>query len=311
MNLPASRSAQNLSQQTSDDTKPTVSLVVCTRNRPAQLRDCLQAVARLVPPADEVLVVDNTDGDAETKLAAAQYGARYVIEPAPGLSRARNRGMRESQFDVVAFLDDDAVPSANWLGRIVGPFADRRVAAVTGETLAFDSPAGAGTPQPSRSLSVNDPLWFEIANFGGLGYGTNMALRKVYCPSDSLFDERLGRGAPIWIAEESHAFTLLLMRGYVAVHVPAAIVLHPIKPRDVEQEAATSFAYWLLLFFDFPGHRLDLLRFLMRRLARKPLTWPRDPQGPGEIINSGLLVKLRAAFSGLCLYYKSRKLGKH
>ena len=72
----------------------TVTIVICTRNRPCLLRECLQAVSRLDPKPDEVLVVDNTQGNKETEDAAAELGARYTIEPVTGLSRARNRGLR-------------------------------------------------------------------------------------------------------------------------------------------------------------------------------------------------------------------------
>jgi cellulose synthase/poly-beta-1,6-N-acetylglucosamine synthase-like glycosyltransferase len=263
------------------------------------------AIGRLDPRPDEVLVVDNTEGNEETKQIAMGVGARYVTAPIRGLSRARNRGLAESQGEIVAFVDDDALPTTGWLGRILEPFADPKVAGVTGDTVTCEAAANASMERPSRSLSNQDPLWFEIANFGGLGFGTNMALRKEYCRGDRFFDERLGRGAPISIAEESHAFTRLLSSGYHAVHVPAAVVLHPDKPRDVQMEATTSFAYWLFLFFNFPSHRSDLLRFLGRRLRRKPLSWPRDPQGPGEVISSGLWVKLKATIAGLFLFLRA------
>jgi cellulose synthase/poly-beta-1,6-N-acetylglucosamine synthase-like glycosyltransferase len=252
-----------------------------------------------------VLVVDNSSGDAQTERLAREAGADYVVETLPGLSRARNRGLRESRTAIVAYVDDDALPRKDWLGAILGPFADEQVAAVTGNTISSPDGEAASLGRPTRSLSSVNPLWFEIANFGGLGFGTNMALRKRFCASESLFDERLGRGALIWIAEESHAFTQLLARGLVAVHVPAAIVLHPDKPRDVEKEATASFAYWLLLFREFPEHRRDLVRFLLRRLRRKPLSWPRDPLGPGEIINSGFALKVKAAFAGFALFLKA------
>jgi len=284
-----------------------ISLVICTRYRPAELRECLQAVSRLTPQPDEVIIIDNTSGDAETENAAVQFKARYCVEPTPGLSRARNRGLREAHSSIVAFIDDDALPCGDWISRIRAPFADERVASVTGDTLPDASLVSAVLNAPQRTLSNANPLWFEIANFGGLGFGTNMSFRKKYCTDAEFFDPRLGRGAPIWIAEESHAFTRLLARGHLAVHVPAAVVFHPDKKRVVEKEATASFAYWLLLLCEFPSHRRDLVRFLGRRLLRRPLTWPRDPGGPGEFINSGLGVKLRSMFAGLRLYLRARR----
>jgi glycosyltransferase involved in cell wall biosynthesis len=307
LNTPASGSPSTPNAPFSKDLTITVSVVICTLSRPDTLRNCLAAIARLDPAPNEVLVVDNSPGHEATKALAGSFGARYTTEPLIGLSRARNRGLAESNSEIVAFLDDDAVPDVHWLRRILEPFSDARVASVTGETISPGHPIELAFLEPPRRLSCKDPLWFEIATFGGLGFGTNMALRKSTCEGREFFDVRLGRGAPFWIAEESQAFASLIARGHLAVHVPAAVVIHPVKPRDVEREATTSFAYWLLLFFEFPGHKLDLLRFLLRRLRRKRLLWPRDPQGPGEVITSGWRIYLKAGFKGAGIYFHNRK----
>ena len=75
------------------DATLTVYVVICTKDRPANLRECLSAVGRLDPMPDEVLVVDNTQGSRETEGLSRKFGASYVTEPVPGLSRARNRGL--------------------------------------------------------------------------------------------------------------------------------------------------------------------------------------------------------------------------
>lgn len=113
---------------------------------------------------------------------------------------------------------------------------------------------------------------------------------------------------PFEIAEENYAFASLLSLGYTAVYLPAAVVFHPpMRRTSVEVEARNSFAYWLLLFAEFPARRLDLLRFLIRRLRRKRLDWPRDPQEPGEIINSGWRVQIKAGLSALFLFVRTAK----
>jgi cellulose synthase/poly-beta-1,6-N-acetylglucosamine synthase-like glycosyltransferase len=285
-----------------------VTVVICSRNRPTLLGKCLEAVAALNPAPDDVLVVDNSEGDEETQSIAQKFSARYTVEATPGLSRARNRGMAESSTDIVAYLDDDATPDEHWLGCILEPFTDPHVASVSG-TIVF---VGSNEPDPSREsyrrLTNQDPQWFEIATFGGLGWGSNMALRKAACAGGPAFDVRLGRGAPIGIAEENQAFASLVSRGHHAVFVPEAIVYHPATNGNIERRASSSMAYWLLLFSDFPDHRRDLLRFLFRRLRRKPLTWPRNPQTPGDIINSGWRVYLRAGLRGGLIFLRSRKL---
>ena len=286
---------------------PSVTVAICTRNRPDDLNTCLNAISRLNPRPDEILVVDNSEGDLATERITSDHGVRYVVEPAPGLSRARNRALAESRCEIVAYMDDDALPGEDWLEQILAPFADPQVASVSGPVMNPGVALNAA-PAAVRSLCNQDPQWFEIATFGGMGWGSNMALRKSVCSAWKGFDVRLGKGAPLRIAEESHAFASLVALGYRAAFVPAAVIYHPIKPWDAQQEAISSFAYWTLLLCEFPGHRLDLIRFLTRRLRGKRITWPRDPQTPGQIISSGWRVRLKAGLAGTLLYFRSRKL---
>ena len=135
-----------------------------------------------------------------------------------------------------------------------------------------------------------------------------LAFRKCVLPTQRFFDERLGRGAPFEISEESYAFAWLLSRGYRVVTLPSAVVYHPPLSRtSIEREARNSFACWLLFLAEFPGQRLNLLRFLVRRLSGKPLDWPRNPQKPGEIVSSSWSVLLPAAIKGLLLFIRTPK----
>lgn len=289
--------------------EPHVTVVICTRNRPVFLRNCLQAIARLERAPDEVIVVDNTAGDINTEAVALEFAARYIVEPTQGLSRARNRGLTECNSEIIAYLDDDAVPDQRWLGLLLEPFADPDVAIVTGETISPESDAANRSQEPTRSFSNKNPHWFEIACFGGMGIGAGMALRKAACTGIKVFDERLGRGAPLHGAEEHHAFARLLSLGYRAVQVPAAFVVHPsIRRRSIEQEASCSIAYWLLLFFEFPDHRREVILFLFRRLRHKPLPWSRDTPGLGSMITSGWRMRIRAGLAGILLYLRARKM---
>lgn len=286
----------------------TTAIVVCTRNRPGCLRNCLQGIAKLRQVPDEVIVVDNTSGDQETEAVAAEFGAVYLVEPCQGLSRARNRGLADSHSEIVAYLDDDATPDEYWLGMIAEPFKDPKVTTVTGRIITPHSKTGTNATLKARSLSNKDPEWFGIATFGGLGLGSNMAFRREACVGQKIFDERLGRGAPFEIAEENFAFALLLSQGHTAVFLPDAIVYHPDgNAPDIRQEARNSIAFSMLLFSEFPGRRLDLVRFLYRRLRRKPLSWPRDSPDPGEIITSGWPTLLKASFEAALLFIKARK----
>lgn len=185
------------------------------------------------------------------------------------------------------------------------PFEDATIAASTGKVITPESSHGQPGENP-RKLSNRDRQWFEITTFGGMGLGSNMALRRSACTGWTVFDERLGRGAPFHIGEETYAFAGLLSRGYAAVYLPSAVVFHPpLRRGPIALEARNSLAYWLLLFSTFPAQRFNLLRFIFRRLRRKPLDWPRETQGPGEIVTSGWRVLFKAGAKGMWLFLRT------
>jgi glycosyltransferase involved in cell wall biosynthesis len=283
-------------------------VAVCTRNRPALLQKCLAAVSRLNPGPRGVLVIDNSDGNSDTRKVACDYGGRYIIEPIAGLCRARNRALAECDTEIIAFLDDDVTPAPDWLRLLVEPFSDPRNGASAGQVVTPDSLPVDGSLQTPRILSDQNPHWFEMAAFGGIGFGANMAFRKRACLPANFFDERLGRGAPFEIGDESYAFVSILSSGHRVAYTPSAIVHHPPLTRfSIDREARNSFSYWLLLFSRFPRKRLTLLQFLGGRLCGKKLEWPRNPQEPGEIVSSRWALKLKAAFRGLVIFLRTPK----
>ena len=123
-----------------------VSVVIPTLNRPAPLRRAIESLAKQIGSDDfefEVIVVDNSsDGTAKAPLAelAAHIDVpvRYHHEPNPGVSSARNTGVRAAKGRWVAFLDDDEEAEQTWLSSLVttvrktgadavfGPVIDRK-----------------------------------------------------------------------------------------------------------------------------------------------------------------------------------------
>ena len=118
--------------------RPLVSVVVCTRDRPQSLTNTLRDLAALKYSPFEVVVIDNAPGsDATRNIMLNEFADdprfRYVHEPRPGLSCARNRGILEASGDIVAFTDDDVRVDPWWLDGIIRGFqAAPDVACVTG-----------------------------------------------------------------------------------------------------------------------------------------------------------------------------------
>ena len=135
---------------------PTLTVAICTRNRPEELLAALQSLERQEYPADEVLVVDNGCQREVRDLVDSMFPqARYIAERLPGLDFARNRALAEATGEVIAFLDDDAEVDPFWVRSILECFATfPEAGAVTGLIL----PAELETPaqQLFEDLFVSD-----------------------------------------------------------------------------------------------------------------------------------------------------------
>jgi glycosyltransferase involved in cell wall biosynthesis len=112
-----------------------VSVVICANDsaRWSQLRAALRSIElQDHPPAEVIVVIDHNPALLE-RARRGLHGALVVenSEP-PGLGGARNSGIAVSAGEVVAFLDDDATASPDWLSRLVAHYSDPDVAGVGG-----------------------------------------------------------------------------------------------------------------------------------------------------------------------------------
>jgi glycosyltransferase involved in cell wall biosynthesis len=146
--------------------------VINTLNRCARLERTLVALRDQTYDNFEVIVVNgpSDDGTADM-LASFRDRARLATCDEASLGRSRNIGVRMSSADIVAFIDDDAVPRDDWLEVLVLPYRNRAVAAVGGPV--FDVPS-------------NDVAW---------GLCTCTRLGVADPSSEGPLERYLGRGA--------------------------------------------------------------------------------------------------------------------
>jgi GT2 family glycosyltransferase len=113
-----------------------VSVVIPTFNRVGSLQDVLNGLRRQTMRSFEVVIVNgpSTDGTA-AYVASLGDTVRSVENTERNLSISRNLGIAAAAGDLVAFLDDDAVPEPRWLEELVAAFDDDRVAAAGGLVL--------------------------------------------------------------------------------------------------------------------------------------------------------------------------------
>jgi GT2 family glycosyltransferase len=224
--------------------EPGVSVVVATHDRPELLVRCLEALSRQTHSNFEVLVVDNAPtNDATSTLFFGNHWRDdrfdYILEEAPGVSRAKNTGASQAAYDLLAFTDDDALPDPGWLAALVRAFASPQVTCVTGLTLPsnldtqaeqiFEDFVGFPSTFAPRlfDLGENRPLepLFPYTT-GQLGAGVNLALRTSVFRQLGGFDCALGTGTEARGGEDLALLLDVLQSGHQLAYEPAALVRH-------------------------------------------------------------------------------------
>ena len=223
---------------------PSLTMAVCTKDRPERLARCLGAILDLDPPAGvpapEVLVVDNAPSDDRTRDTVAKLpGVRYTCEPRPGLDFARNRALRDASGELLAFLDDDVVPDRGWLAGLADAWAaNPDAAAFTGLVLplALETTAqilfeanggfrrGFDTIRYHGPTHPGNPLYPLGA--GIFGAGANMAFRRDVLFDLGGFDDALDTGGPLPGGGDLDIFYRVVRAGWPLVYEPAFLVFH-------------------------------------------------------------------------------------
>lgn len=223
---------------------PGFTVVICTRDRASQLRGALTSVLALDYPHLDVLVVDNAPSGPETRdLVEREFDdprLSIVEEPVPGLSQARNTGLRHARREFVAFTDDDVVVDPWWLRALAAGFArGEDVDCVSGLVPSGELRTAVqayfdGRVSWSRNLSVRQ---FSLAappadlpmfpfSVGEFGTGANFALRRTSALALGGFDTAFGVGTRTGGGEDLDMFTRVLFAGRSLVVEPSAIVWH-------------------------------------------------------------------------------------
>jgi glycosyltransferase involved in cell wall biosynthesis len=196
-----------------------ISVVVCTYtdHRWDELNETIDAIQeQTLKPLEVIVVVDHNPALLQRATAEIKSAVLLPSTGRPGLAGARNTGARASKGTVVAFIDDDAVPSPDWLERLAEPYADESVVAVGGAALPgwsstrpvwfppeFDWVVGCtyrGLPEDIRAvrnliganMSFRREVFDHLEFFFGLGHAGGQSLGG----EETDFCIRLGEALP-------------------------------------------------------------------------------------------------------------------
>ena len=217
-----------------------ITVVICTRNRPNELRQCIQQLMRCHDNNFELLVVDNASDTDETERVVAEFrNVVYVRENRKGLDIARNTGVKHATHSIVAFTDDDVMVDLDWISRIKEGFSDPITMALTGLTIPSEISSKAQYLF-ERDWGFNKgylPKLFDYEYIGkyvadekafpawDVGAGANMAFRRDVFKMVGGFDERLDVGAS-GCSGDSEMWYRILAEGWNCFYMPQMVVYH-------------------------------------------------------------------------------------
>lgn len=224
--------------------QPWASVVVAVRGNPHALADLLEALARQRDVRSgglEVVVVDNHSRPHPVVAAVAarrRPGATarplVVHEPRAGLSRARNRGMREARGGVVLITDPDPRPDPSWAVRLVEALEVTTAYCGGGRVVPWYTGAAPVAPDPELAKLFVPPVWpARVEPLSGRYWlaGCNLAISRDPSP---VFCEALGaRGRHKTTCEDLEFVARAQRDGLGVVVVPDAVVHRAIHPADL------------------------------------------------------------------------------
>ena len=303
------------------------SVIVCTRDRPDRLPTTLETILASRRGDLELIVVDNAPQTAAACDIVSALGdprVRYVLEPRPGLSRARNRGAQDARGRFLVFTDDDVRVDPAWLGRLLNGFSRApHVGCATGVVLAaeLETPAQAYIEQRLDWSAFRPPRIYDLGahrsddamfpfSAGQFGTGANVAVDRETWDALGGLDPLLGTGTPAMGGEDLDLFLRVLLDGRALAVESSAVVWHW-HHRTVEQLRRQQRGYGAGLAAYATKHLLDRRTALQiaRRTpgALKRMTRDTRSAGRSAAVEDELSgIELRGLLTGSRRYLASR-----
>jgi len=227
-----------------------ISVIICTYNRAKYLEKAIESILnQSLPKKDyEILVIDNGSIDNTHEVCNKFKRIKYIYEPKQGLSKARNTGLKAAKGKYVAFIDDDAIASKNWLKNIISDFENSKanIGCVCGKVdLIWESKRPnwfsdnfltdvTALDWSKSPIILNENQWFV---------GTNMAFPKKVL-EEFKFNINLGRtGKSLLSGEETYLRDQLEKKEYLSYYNPKVSVKH-LVPKSRLNKSWFRKRYW-------------------------------------------------------------------
>ncbi len=220
--------------------RATVSVITCTytERRLPYIYDAVRSVLCQTQPADEILLIVDHNPDLFTRLNTELGGSVRVVhhdEGERGAIPAANLGIGLARCDIVAFMDDDACASPDWLDRLLRHYRDDAVAASGGRLVStWDNGRPGWFPEEldwlvGGTYKGHPETRRQVRNL----IMCNMSVRRDVFRSTGLFTTAFGRRKDWGTGTESEFFLRLKQQlpDAAIVYDPEAVVYHRVPDR--------------------------------------------------------------------------------
>jgi GT2 family glycosyltransferase len=195
-----------------------ISVVVCSHDGARTISECCQGLSRLEYPNFEVIIVDDGSNDG-TSAIGSEFGFRVIRTENHGLANARNVGMNAATGEIIAYIDDDALPDPHWLTYLAATFKRTNYAAVGGPNIA---PPGDGWIAECVANAPGNPVHILLSDQEAEHIpGCNMAIRRDCLRAIGGFDPQFRVAG-----DDVDVCWRLRERGWSVGFHPAAVVWH-------------------------------------------------------------------------------------
>lgn len=209
-----------------------ISFIICTYSREL-FKDTLKCIESLMKQdhtdKEIILVMDANNELYRMYVSSLPASVKIISNPHPGLSEARNLGIRNADGDIIAFIDDDASVDKNYILTLLKNYEDPNIAGVTGKIIPEEKPK-----YPEELYWVGGFTYkgfpdkrCEVRN----GHGCNISFRKKIFEKVGMFDVKLGRVGRKLVTAEETEFCIRIsdsIPGAKIIFDPSAIVYHKV-----------------------------------------------------------------------------------
>lgn len=288
-----------------------ITILICTRNRASQLaltlESLVQAIANLRNAEVEVVLVnngssDNTQAVIDVWAKDQEFKVLNILETTPGLSCARNTGIKNSSGRLIVFTDDDCTLNPDYLTVLASNYFNDSPPVIRGGRVELGNPTDA----PFTILLVDSKKRMDDETFpSGFIIGANMIVPRKLFDSIGNFDERFGAGAIFKAGEESDFIYRAYKQGIAVEYVPDLIIYHYHGRKNISDIARLSEGYFIGGGAMYAKHICDfkLLRHLYWDVRKYIVGIIRGNTMVNEELGINYRKMLSANFKGMLLYF--------